>query len=216
MTSYGELPAGTKADILEYLTKQELSARSLAERLQVSSAAVRQHLAILEALGLVTRLKVVTAPSRPTHLYRLSVQGTRVFPKRYDLLLRYLVEELLERHGIDGVGGILAAAGRRLAERVRERLASADERTRWRLLVDWLERELAWRADVTEEGPGARRITIHQCPFLDVARVHPTVCGAFFASLVCTLYGEVPVEHGPAGAGPACCSLLVSEIAAPR
>jgi predicted ArsR family transcriptional regulator len=216
MTSYRRLPAGTKADILEYLTKQELSTQSLAERLQVSSAAVRQHLAILEALGLVTRRKVVTKPSRPTHLYRLSEQGTQLFPKRYDLLLRYLVEELLERHGIDGVGGILAAAGRRLAEGVRDRLASADEHTRWRLLVDWLERELAWQADVTEEGPGARRITIHQCPFLDAARVHPAVCGAFFASLVHALYGEVPVEHRPAAAGPACCSLLVSGVAARR
>ena len=82
-----EPPTGTRLDILERLLRRELSSQALAEELGISPAAIRQHLATLEALSLVTRRKVVTQPSRPTYLYRVSPQGMRVFPKRYDLLL---------------------------------------------------------------------------------------------------------------------------------
>lgn len=204
------LPPGTKHDILKLLVKQELSAHSLAERLGVSPTAVRQHLDTLRALGLVERRKLVTRPSRPTFLYRLSPLGQRAFPKRYELLLGLVVDVLLERHGPDAVAEVVGAAARRLAERVRGRLERADPRARWDLLVGWLEDELAWQADVADEPAGGRRITIHQCPFQDVSRAHPAVCGVFFRALIHALYGEVPVQHEPAAAGPACCSLRVA------
>src|SRR5580700_11221750 len=92
-------PTGTRLDILELLLKQELSSQSLALSLKVSPAAIRQHLGTLEALGLVSRRKVVTQPSRPTYLYRVSPQGMRVFPKRYDMLLALMIEVLSEHQG---------------------------------------------------------------------------------------------------------------------
>jgi hypothetical protein len=42
-------------------------------------------------------IAVVTRPSRPTYLYRISAQGLRVFPKRYDLFLTLIIEVLAER-----------------------------------------------------------------------------------------------------------------------
>src|SRR5260370_18306871 len=87
-------PAGTRLDILELLLKQELSSQSLAESLRGSPAAVRQHLGPLEALGLVHRRQVVTQPSPPTYLYRVSPQRMPDFPKRYDLLLTQMLETL--------------------------------------------------------------------------------------------------------------------------
>ncbi len=209
------LPPGTKQDILKLLVKQELSAKNLADRLGVSATAIRQHLDTLRALGLVERRKLVTRPSRPTFLYRLSSLGQRAFPKRYDLLLGLVVEALLERYGSDGLAAVVEAAARRLAEQVRGRFERSDGRGRWELLVGWLEGELAWQADVSAEPEGGRRITIHQCPFQEVSRAHPAVCGVFFGTLIRTLYGEVPVEHAPAAGGPACCSLRIAGGAGP-
>ncbi len=188
--------------------KQELSAIGLAGRLSVSATAVRQHLAMLEALGLVTRRKVVAQPGRPTYLYRLSAKGRGAFPKRYDLLLGDLVGVLLERHGADAVADVIRAAARRLAERVRPRFEGASPADRWALLLGWIEGELAWQADVTEE-PAGHRITIHHCPFQDVSRVHPAVCSVFFATLIQALHGSVPVAASPASTPAACCALLV-------
>lgn len=207
---------GTKHDIMKLLVKRELSAQGLAEVLGVSPTAVRQHLDTLEALGLVVRRKVVTQPSRPTYLYRLTPEGLRVFPKRYELLLGELIQVLIERHGPQAVTDLVDAAAQRLAQRVRERFQRADARARWDLLAEWLERELAWQADVAEEPGGGRRLTIHHCPFQDVSRAHPAVCGVFFTALVRALYGDVPVEHLPGAGGVTCCALRVGSGRAGR
>jgi hypothetical protein len=45
-------------------------------------------------------------------------------------------------------------------------------------------------------------LAVLHCPFQDVARVHPAVCGVFLTTLVRALHGEVPVEHVPGVAGP--------------
>ncbi len=204
-----EAPAGTKRDILKLLIKQELSVQTLAEMLSVTPAAVRQHMETLEALGLVTRRKLVTQPSRPTYLYRLSPEGSRIFPKRYDLLLGLVVDVILEREGPLAVEDIVRAAAERLAAQVGERFGRADERRRWDLLVDWLERELAWHADVRASDGGARRIVIHQCPFQDVSRDHPDVCRTFFTALIRGLCGDVAVDALASPPAPACCGLVV-------
>src|SRR5438876_5420129 len=144
MTARAHLLAGTKRDILKLLIKQELSAISLAETLGVSPAAVRQHLETLQALELVTRRKkVVRRPSRPTFLYRLSVQGAAIFPKRYDLLLGLVVEVLLERNGADAVEEIMRAAAEHLAERGRHRFRRGAEPGPPKHPAEWPEPEPA-------------------------------------------------------------------------
>ncbi|HEY3068526.1 MAG TPA: ArsR family transcriptional regulator [Methylomirabilota bacterium] len=203
------MPEGTKFDIMKLLLRRELSARSLAGELSVTPTAVRQHLETLYALGLVTRRKVITRPSRPTFLYRLSPGGAATFPKRYDLLLSLFVDVLLERHGVEWVALLVQDAARRLAERVRPRFDDADVDRRWPLLLDWLEEELAWHADVRVDD-GHHEIVIHQCPFREVSRVQPAVCGVFFRTLIQALYADVNVEHVGSVTGPACCHLRVA------
>src|SRR5260370_5017691 len=144
-------PTGTRLDILELLLKQELSSQSLAESLRVSPAAIRQHLGTLEALGLVNRRKVVTQPSRPTYLYRVSPEGMRVFPKRYDLLLTQMLEILAEQQGPDGAGALVEAAARRVVERAGGHLLRGSAEDRWRRLLEWTEPEVSWHATGGEQ-----------------------------------------------------------------
>jgi predicted ArsR family transcriptional regulator len=93
---------------------------------------------------------------------------------------------------------------------VRDRFQRAEVRRRWALLVEWLEAELAWQATTTDEADGGYRITVLTCPFQEVSRArYPAVCGAFFTTLIQTLYMEVAVEHALATAEPACCFLKV-------
>ena len=202
-------PTGTRLEILELLLRQELSSQSMAERLKVSPAAIRQHLSTLEALGLVERRKLITQPSRPTYLYRVSPQGMRVFPKRYDLLLTEMLEVLAERTGPDGTGALVEAAARRVADRAGGQLIRGSDAERWRRLLEWIEAEFSWQATV-EEGPGeVRQITIHQCPFQDLSKTQPDVCGVFFGALIRQACPRATVEHVPAPAEPACCAFVV-------
>lgn len=209
MFRHDQLPEGTKYEIMRLLIKQELSAQSLAGTLDVSPAAVRQHLETLNALGLVSRRKLVTKPSRPTFLYRLSRLGAETFPKRYDLLVTLITEVIRERDGDTAITEVVQAAAERLAREMRARFEGTDARRRWEVLIEWFETEFAWHADVSVDATGLRRITIHQCPFGAVARQHPVVCAVFFRTLVRALYMPVHVEHIPVADGVACCSLLV-------
>ena len=206
-----ETPTGTRLDILELLLREELSSQQLSERLGVSSAAVRQHLTTLEALGLVVRRKLVTQPSRPTYLYRVSPQGMRIFPKRYDMLLAQMIGVLAERQGPEAVEQTIAAAARRVAEHAPSRVSGGPGPERWRRLLEWLETEFAWQADVAEAPSAPRRLTIHQCPFQDLSKVQPDVCGVFFGSLIRALCPGAVVDHADAPAMPACCAFLVRE-----
>jgi predicted ArsR family transcriptional regulator len=203
-------PTGTRLDILELLLKRELSSQALADSLRVSPAAVRQHLGTLEALGLVSRRKLVTQPSRPTYLYRVSPQGMRVFPKRYDLLLTQMLEILAEQQGPDSAGALVEAAARRVAARASGHLGRGSDEARWKHLLEWIETEFSWQATVDEPPGQGRRITIHQCPFQDLSKTQPDVCGVFFGALIREACPRVGVEHAPAPAEPACCAFLVT------
>ncbi len=199
---------GTKHQIVEALIDQELSAADLAEQLSISPAAVRQHLAVLGGLGIVERRKVVTRPSRPTFLYRLSPEARAALPKRYDLLLRQVLAVVRDRYGRDQLESVMAASAERVAGGIRDRLAGVSEDERWELLLEWLEREFAWHAEAHRRGKRAE-LVIHQCPFQEVSAGEPEVCGIFFRSLLRAVYGDVPIEHVPHGVPPVCCRLIL-------
>jgi len=204
------LPEGTKHEILKLLTKQELSAQALADTLGVSGAAVRQHLETLNALGLVSRRKLVTKPSRPTFLYRLSRRGAETLPKRYDLLLELITDVLRDRNGAGAVVEIVEAGAERLAAQLQPRFDTVAPQRRWASLMEWFDAELAWHTDVSDDAAGVRRVRIHHCPFYAVSRrQQPSVCGVFFRTLIRRLYERVSVDHVPLTNGVACCDLLV-------
>jgi predicted ArsR family transcriptional regulator len=203
---------GTRREILELLSKQKLTSLELSERLKITPAGIRQHLAPLEALGWVEREREVQGAHRPSYRFRLTDQGQRAFPKRYDLLLGELLEVLLDRQGVEQAHWLVRQAARRLADRVRERVQGAGPAERWRKILDWLEAELSWRADVTVAEGGQQRLTIHQCPFQDVSAAHPEVCGAFCVTLIAELSGTPPGQHVPSAEGPSCCSILLERM----
>jgi predicted ArsR family transcriptional regulator len=202
-------PEGTKYAILQMLLREELRPSDLARRLGVTATAVRQHLATLATMGLVERRRVPVGPSRPPEIYRLSVEGRRTFPKRYDLLLSGLIEVLLEQSGKARALEAVAAAARKLAETV-PALGDGSERDRWTRLLAWLDQEFAWEADAVGMDGAPARLTIHQCPFQDVSTRHPDVCGTFFSTLIAAVQPGTALTHAPNAPGEACCSFALS------
>ena len=64
--------------------------------LSVASMTARQHLLNLERDGLVESQRVRRANGRPHFLYTLTPKGEEMFPRRYDLLARMLLDEVGE------------------------------------------------------------------------------------------------------------------------
>jgi DeoR family transcriptional regulator, suf operon transcriptional repressor len=168
---------GTRRQLLEVLKRRgEARAEELAEALEVTVSAARQHLAALQGAGLVTHREVKGAPGRPKHVYHLTPAAEELFPKAYDQFAAELVEF---------VGDEAPDLLPRLFE---QRRASRLERTRSRLEgkpFDARVREIAAILDedgyltaVEELDDGTFVLQEHNCAILGVAQLTPAPCAA--------------------------------------
>lgn len=205
----GPPPHGRKRTILEQLTAGEMTAASLAERLGITTAAVRRHLSDLERDELVTRRKGTPSPGRPPYLYRLTEAGRRALPKRHRLLLELLLEAAEERDGAERTRDLLARAGRRFVRRADAEVRTAARDRSWERMARALEESLAWHAEVRAAAGGTRIVEVHQCPFHEVLVPRPRLCGAFFAALFEALLPGAEVRHEAVQDGVTCCRLSV-------
>jgi DeoR family suf operon transcriptional repressor len=166
----------TRRTLLDTLKRRgEARVDALAEALGVTVSAVRQHLTALQADGWVLHREVRAGAGRPHHLYRLSPEGDRLFPRSYaaitiDLLAEAeaedpeIVERMFERRRARRVERAKARLdGKELAERVRELTRILDED--------------GYLAEAIDLPDGMFRIVEHNCAILAVATKYGTACG---------------------------------------
>jgi predicted ArsR family transcriptional regulator len=91
--------------------------------LSLASMTARQHLFGLERDGLVQSEKVKRATGRPHYVFKLTPKGEDMFPRRYDLLAKLLLDELGSLSPLD-IEGLSSSEKRSfMIQRVAERLA---------------------------------------------------------------------------------------------
>jgi DeoR family suf operon transcriptional repressor len=179
-TALATLPTARRAILTSLKKHGERRADDLATDLAVTVSAIRQHLAGLEADGLVVHRELRHGPGRPRHLYALSDAGEAMYPKTYgeltNELLTYVEDEdpeLLER--------IFERRRARRVERAQARLAGlafpeqVEELTR---ILD----EDGYLADVEPMDDGGFRVVEHNCAILAVATKYGSAaCGTELA-----------------------------------
>lgn len=85
----------TKQQLLVLLKRTgSVTVEEVAGALSIASMTARQHLINLERDGLVVTQRVRRANGRPHYLYVLTPKGEEMFPRRYDLLARILLDEV--------------------------------------------------------------------------------------------------------------------------
>lgn len=180
-----------------------ITARRLAESFGLTSAAVRRHLAALEAEGVIAEHEVPVAQrgrGRPSKSFVLSPSAHEDLPGGYDELAVLAVQELARLGGDDAVKALaerrIADWESTLAERVAELEEAGETVTvahRLELLSDMLTqrgyastvRPLHVPLPATSSQPGANPRTLvtaqlchGHCPVLDIAADHPELCEA--------------------------------------
>ena len=162
------------------LTNGPSSAAVLAERLELTPAAVRRHLDHLLEEGLVeSREERIYGPrgrGRPAKVFVLTDTGRHAFHQAYDDLAATALRFIAESGGDEAV---MEFARRRVAEveqRYRELLDAAPEDEKAQVLAQAL--TVDGYAASTAKAAHGEQLCQHHCPVAHVAEQFPQLCEA--------------------------------------
>jgi len=173
------------------------AAGGIAERLETTDVAVRQHLVALEEAGLVRSSRAAPAGrGRPSIRWSLTDEAARLFPDQHGELAVGLIEAIRESVGEKGLlrivevrardqvtlyRGLLPGRGASLKKRVE---ALAERRT-----------AEGYMAEVVQERPGEYVLVERHCPICAAAKACTGLCSAELDVFRRTLGDDVEVER---------------------
>jgi predicted ArsR family transcriptional regulator len=193
MDSTPDMGSKTRDTLLRALLRNRdgVSVDWLADELEISRTAVRQHLGSLERDGLVARGNTRSSGGRPEQLYVLSEQGEERFPRQYSWFSELLLQ-LLQQTSPGKLDSTLAELGRKTAASLMPRLG-ADKRPAARIpAIAAIMQEIGYDA-VAGNDNGEALIEARNCVFHKLAVKCPEVC-SFDLALLSECSGQ-QVEH---------------------
>jgi predicted ArsR family transcriptional regulator len=167
-----------KRRVLDHLKRGgAASTRSVAEALDVSNVAARQHLADLVAMGLVAAdTAAPEGKGRPAVLWQLTPLAHDLFPDRHDALTLDLIEGIRSTLGEDGLQRVIETRTARQLASLRAVLPpAAPLRARVEALAKQRTGE-GYMAEVQDGGDGSLLLLEHHCPICDAAQSCQAFC----------------------------------------
>ncbi|MEV4436064.1 helix-turn-helix domain-containing protein [Streptomyces sp. NPDC049555] len=161
------------------------TAAELAERLELTQAAVRRHLDTLVAEGIVEprekRVYGARGRGRPAKVFALTDCGRDAFDQAYDQLARDALQWIAQAAGGGEAGEAAVAAFARArmaaqAEAYRERVQAAPPEERTEALARALTAD--GYAATARSAPVGEQLCQHHCPVAHVAEQFPQLCEA--------------------------------------
>lgn len=202
---------GTRGRILDQLALAPRTARDISNSLGIQESAARGHLERLRERGYVIPSFRREGVGRPRKRYTLTSEGQELFPKKYDMLLDALMDEILAREGEQFANDLFASAAGRVAREIAQGIPKAgtlEERTRH--LIDSLN-AFGFNSTMERTPDGGYRIVRMNCVFRRNALSHTRLmCNVFDQRLTETLLGQVDVDlQDSIGRGGMRCTHLI-------
>jgi len=203
MTRVSNQPQAPTQTVLWLLKRKGRAAtKELAAALGVTGMAIRKHLSVLSAAGLVTYETERRPRGRPVRLYRLTEAGHDVFPKDYERLALVVLDKIAQTEGQDRVEAMVSAYQEGLRQQAAERLKGLDLEQRVAEMTSLLDE----RGHLAEWQPHPEGYLIieHNCPISRVSRRFPECCRGELALLSEMLGTSVQRLSDQAGGDPEC------------
>ena len=167
----------TRERILNILKERgQATVQELSNTLDLTTVTIRHHLDTLrrEKLVAAPTVRHRKAPGRPQHVYKLTVEASDFFPKRYEPLIELILEEVRSQLSRDDVQAMMARIGTRIAEQVSVPLGASFEE-RITIAVDFLD-ERGYMAHWEKSDTGVYQVHVANCPYEGVAHRFREVC----------------------------------------
>lgn len=158
-------------------SKPGLSVDELSRGLEITRNAVRQHLASLEAGGLVTI--GTTRPSgggRPQQLYILTELGKEMSPRQYSWLAQLVVASVRREEGVENMGKRMNEIGANVAQQIRSQYPHlTTHKEKVEKLTEVMD-QLGYNARNTTVSGGEAVIEADNCVFHTMAKKDLEIC----------------------------------------
>jgi predicted ArsR family transcriptional regulator len=193
----------TRGKIVTELRKRgSASAADLASQLGLSPNAVRQQLVVLERDGIVVEHPVRRGPTKPTLEFSLTREAESLFPQRYDRLLSSILREVRRQYGDAGVARIFDSISSRAVTKAKRKVNGDEPEERVAQLTELLRKDGVVAEYSLIEGGFV--LHEHNCPYSEVAKENPEMCGVVHHMMDETVGGAIEQTESLATGGKEC------------
>ena len=194
-------------------TKGPQTAAQMAKGLHVTAMAVRQHLAVLEAEGLVDFTDERRKVGRPARMWRLTAKAYDRFPDRHAELAVGMLDAIRGAFGEEGLERMTEERTRQQAQSYAIRMPGPDASIEERVAtLAKIRREEGYMAE-SRQGPGGTiELVENHCSIANAARLCSSLCSSELSLFRTVLGDEVSVDRvGHILAGDRCCAYRITE-----
>src|SRR5689334_23312392 len=168
--------SASQQEIVRLLRRQgDLTVEELSRQMGISAVAVRQHLEILEADGLLASRTQRRPIGRPRRLYRLTDAADDLFPKSYSTLAQMILEHLEGVGGPDQVAEVFDCRRQQQERELKPMLTGRSLEERVRTLTQ-VQEQAGYMAEAEALPDQGFVIRQHNCAICKVARRFPQAC----------------------------------------
>lgn len=174
------------------------TATDLAEQLQVSPMAIRQHLQSLKADEWVTYQEERRPLGRPVKLWQLTSQTLQRFPDSHAELLVDLLRGVEATFGAEGVDRLMADRRHRQIQTYRSKIAELVEGENWQQQVKaiaQLRTQEGYMAEVVEQSSDTLLLVENHCPICTAAQTCQKLCSTELEVFRAVLGSAVTIER---------------------
>ncbi|MEZ4736766.1 MAG: MarR family transcriptional regulator [Caldilineaceae bacterium] len=181
--------------ILEHMQRKgSATIKELEQLLGITTTAVRQHLATLQAEGYIERKAVHTGVGRPHHTYTITERVHELFACHCDDLALTLLEEVFALEGKERTNLLLTRVSNRLANRYTSSVRSGILQERVEELATALHQR-GVLTDVKTDADDTIILHTYNCPYHELAQEHREICEMDKAMLRQVLGSDVSLTN---------------------
>jgi DeoR family suf operon transcriptional repressor len=198
--------------ILEQLLENRtgLSIDALAIVMDISRAAVQQHVAGLEGDGYIKKISLNKTAGRPMVIYGITDKGINYFPKQYAWFSELILTDLKQEMGSEGFEDYMRRLGIRLANSLHSQFQGKNLNNRLdELMLIMANLGFQVTAD-TQSGNSKSVIRANNCIYHDLAQKHNEIC-AFDLALMSSLLDKEVKQLSCMAKGDCACRFKIQE-----
>ena len=172
------------------------TAAQMAERLGVTTMAVRQHLAVLQEEGLVDYVDERRKVGRPARVWRLTPKANDRFPDHHAALAVGMLKAVQGTFGEAGLERLITASTQQQIEAYRERMPASDTPLKQRVAaLAKIRRDEGYMAEWRQVRDGTIEFLQNHCAIDSAARFTGMLCSGELALFRAVLGDGVSVER---------------------